>query len=148
MTLLNLIVTVLTLLTSLIAESNGDFVRICESDRDPIGFGCENLSDFVKIHQYESYFILHNQPFSCDASYEKLFILSATSLQIECIKQPDKSYCELGYAFYKNFFKSDTSIDGFVFNQIPIRIQFNYTCEFFSKFLIHKEYYLMLFFSL
>jgi hypothetical protein len=48
--------------------------------------------------------------------------------------------CELSQSFIKTLFQSDSTDDA---NLTPIRIEFHYTCGFYSKYIINKIFFLL-----
>ncbi len=124
-----------------IGEINNNFVRLCLTS-DSEYFGCESVTDQVLIKEYNSFYarLPINQSTACDqASFDFVSKKEGSIIEKQCLKSSAMPYaCELSQSFIKTLFQSDSTDDA---NLTPIRIEFHYTCGFYSKYIINKIFF-------
>jgi hypothetical protein len=94
------------------------------------------VTDQVLIKEYDSLYarLPINQSTACDqASFDFVLKKEGSLIEKQCLKSSAMpNACELSQSFIKTLFQPDSSVGA---NLTPIRIEFQYTCGFYSKFI-------------
>ena len=108
-------------------------VKICETEKNVVNFGC--LDEDVIVTEYDSIYVLRSDLQFCEDSADFTRTSISNLIQNECLKSKDRFFCSIDPNLIRDIlFAPNTMLDPNIYNNVPIRVEFNYKCEKSSKF--------------